>query len=238
MSPTPTSRTLPSIASRHPRAAGSTPASAAARSAPRSAEIDTAMALQADGKIVMAGGTVSDFVLARYNADGSLDAGFGAGGWSLTTSGTAPPTRRGGRDPGRRQDRRRRQRGGRAHRRTTSSPSTSRSRATTPTAASTPASAPAARSRPTSMAKPTALCGRDPARRQDRAWLAKSRSTPASGSLRRDFAVARYNANGSARHQLRQRIGKVTTDIGGATDIARNVVVQPDGAIVVSGRVC
>ena len=41
---------------------------------------DTAMALQADGKIVMVGGSGSDFVLARYNLDGSLDAGFGAAG--------------------------------------------------------------------------------------------------------------------------------------------------------------
>src|SRR5262249_25442696 len=48
--------------------------------------------VQPDGKIVVAGVTstgpfssqVSDFALARYNADGSLDAGFGAGG-TLTT---------------------------------------------------------------------------------------------------------------------------------------------------------
>ena len=41
---------------------------------------DTAMALQADGKIVMVGGSGTDFLLARYNVDGSLDAGFGTGG--------------------------------------------------------------------------------------------------------------------------------------------------------------
>jgi uncharacterized delta-60 repeat protein len=46
---------------------------------------DTAMALQSDGKIVMVGGSITDFVLARYNADGSLDAGFGSGGL-VTTS--------------------------------------------------------------------------------------------------------------------------------------------------------
>ena len=45
---------------------------------------ETAMALQADGKIVMAGGSGSDFVLARYNANGSLDAGFGSGGLVTT----------------------------------------------------------------------------------------------------------------------------------------------------------
>ena len=41
--------------------------------------------LRADGKIVMAGGTFTDFVLARFNADGSLDTGFGAGGKVTTT---------------------------------------------------------------------------------------------------------------------------------------------------------
>lgn len=44
-----------------------------------------AMVVQADGKIVLGGHTLSatrglDFALARYNADGSADAGFGTGG--------------------------------------------------------------------------------------------------------------------------------------------------------------
>ena len=38
------------------------------------------MALQSDGKIVMVGGSITDFVLARYNTDGSLDEDFGIGG--------------------------------------------------------------------------------------------------------------------------------------------------------------
>jgi uncharacterized delta-60 repeat protein len=41
---------------------------------------ESAMALQADGKIVMAGGTFLDFVLARFNADGTPDTGFGQAG--------------------------------------------------------------------------------------------------------------------------------------------------------------
>ena len=49
-----------------------------------------AIAIQPDGKIVAAGGatsdaTGSDFALARYNSDGSLDAGFGSGG-KVTTN--------------------------------------------------------------------------------------------------------------------------------------------------------
>ena len=50
------------------------------------------MALQADGKILLAGstwnGTDEDFAVVRYNADGSLDTLFGAGGTVVTPVGT------------------------------------------------------------------------------------------------------------------------------------------------------
>lgn len=55
----------------------------------------TAVAVQADGKVVAAGfmyvGTQSDwdFTLVRYNADGSLDTGFGTGGKAVTSFGTS-----------------------------------------------------------------------------------------------------------------------------------------------------
>ena len=42
------------------------------------------MALQPDGKIVMVGGAFTDFVLARFTPDGSLDASFGSGGQVTT----------------------------------------------------------------------------------------------------------------------------------------------------------
>lgn len=47
-----------------------------------------AVALQKDGKIVVAGSTVLDFVLARYHSNGSLDSsGFGTGGKVMTDFG-------------------------------------------------------------------------------------------------------------------------------------------------------
>ena len=46
-----------------------------------------AMALQPDGKLVVVGDSDANFALARYNADGSLDAGFGAGGKAITSFG-------------------------------------------------------------------------------------------------------------------------------------------------------
>lgn len=45
----------------------------------------SAMALQPDGRIVMVGGTFSDFILARFNANGQLDQGFGDNG-KVTTN--------------------------------------------------------------------------------------------------------------------------------------------------------
>ena len=46
------------------------------------------MALQADGKIVMVGGTFVDFILARFNADGSVDRSFGIDGKVTTDMGS------------------------------------------------------------------------------------------------------------------------------------------------------
>jgi uncharacterized delta-60 repeat protein len=50
--------------------------------------IGAAVALQADGKIVAAGSSQnsSDFALARYNVDGSLDTTFGGGDGKVTTN--------------------------------------------------------------------------------------------------------------------------------------------------------
>jgi uncharacterized delta-60 repeat protein len=48
------------------------------------------VAIQIDGRIVIAGGTAdpSNFSLARYNSDGTLDASFGTGGKVITDFGT------------------------------------------------------------------------------------------------------------------------------------------------------
>jgi len=57
-------------------------------------ESATALALQSDGKIVLAGGSLgdffNDFALARYNSDGTLDTGFGTGGTVITKFENSP----------------------------------------------------------------------------------------------------------------------------------------------------
>jgi uncharacterized delta-60 repeat protein len=55
-----------------------------------------AIAIQPDGKIVAAGGTSGDFALARFDADGSLDATFGGDGVVTTDFGETDRYGRGG----------------------------------------------------------------------------------------------------------------------------------------------
>ncbi len=45
----------------------------------------TALAIQTDGKIVVAGFSNTDFALVRYNSNGTLDAAFGKGGEVITS---------------------------------------------------------------------------------------------------------------------------------------------------------
>ena len=47
----------------------------------------SALAIQPDGKIVLAGNTVDRFALARYTSDGRLDKNFGRGGRTTTAFG-------------------------------------------------------------------------------------------------------------------------------------------------------
>jgi uncharacterized delta-60 repeat protein len=128
-----------------------------------------ALARQPDGKLVAAGfgwnGSNDDFALARYNADGSLDTSFGSGGKVLTAIGS----------------------------------------------------------------------GSDGAgalvRQPDGKLVAAGWS---SNGLNNDFALARYNANGSLDVSFGSG-GKLTTAIGPGTDTATSLVLQPDGKLVVAG---
>src|SRR5688572_8110916 len=61
------------------------------------ADLANDVALQADGRVVVVGettslGTDSDFGLARYNADGTLDSTFGRGGLVATDFSKGGPT--------------------------------------------------------------------------------------------------------------------------------------------------
>ncbi len=128
-----------------------------------------ATAIQPDGRIIAAGyaaiGASVDFALARYEADGSLDASFGSGGKVTTPIGTVA--------------------------------SVAYSVATQP----------------------------------DGKILAAGYAD--SGS-RGDFALVRYNADGSLDASFGSG-GKVTTAIGWYDDVAHSIAIQPDGKILAGG---
>jgi uncharacterized delta-60 repeat protein len=128
-----------------------------------------ALVLQPDGKIVVAAGKTGDFVLVRYDGDGSLDTTFGSGG-TLTTD----------------------------------------------------------------------FSGRDDeayalAIQSDGKIVAAGRTTTTSGSVLSDFALARYNSDGSLDTTFGTG-GKVTTSFPSPfPSAAYALALQSDGKIVVAG---
>ena len=126
------------------------------------------MAIQADRRIVVAGrssnGSTSDFALARYNTNGTLDTAFNGTGKVVTPIGS----------------------GG--------------------------------------VAFAVAI-------QSDGRIVAAGRTNNGSNA---DFALARYNTNGTLDTTF-NGTGKVTTPIGSGDDIGDSVAIQSDGRIVVAG---
>ncbi len=192
---------------------------------------DTAMALQSDGKIVMVGGSGSDFVLARYNTDGSLDAGFGTGGLVTFDVGVGSSDE------------------ARAVAIQADGKIVVAGNAVVGRTSNNQFNFDFALARFNADGSPDLSFGNggkvttDFNGQTDRAFalaiqgdgkiIAAGSAAPASG-ISTDFAVARYDSTGAPDGSFGSG-GKLTTDIGGAIDIAQNIVVQPDGAILLSG---
>ena len=196
---------------------------------------DTAMALQADGKIVMVGGSFGDFVLARYNLDGSLDSSFGAGGL-VTTDFLGNVS------------------GNDAHGVAIQADGkiVVAGQAVVGRTANNLSNFDFALARYNADGSLDASFGSggkvttDFNGGADRAFALAIQpdgkivvvgdagfSSPIGGSV--DFGIARYNANGTLDATFGNG-GKLRTDIAGGIDIAHNVVVLPaNGAILVSG---
>jgi len=176
------------------------------------------MTVQSDGKVVMVGGTFSDFIMARFNADGSLDDNFGDDG-KVTTSminggqeeslgvaiqpdnkivvvGYSGPS---GRDP----------------------------------------SVTLARYLPNGTLDDTfGVDGKAFTSVVGRAFavaLQPDGKIVIAGDVpsTEDFLIARFNANGGSDFSFAN--GGLTTDINVGSDLASNLVLQPDGFIVISG---
>src|SRR5215467_9786835 len=196
------------------------------------------VAIQPDGKIVAAGnaaiGGGYDFALARYNSNGTLDASFGTGG-QLTTDfagandqadsvavqpdGKIVAAGAAGQFINRGFD------FGVARYNSNGTPDTSfgtSGKATTDFAGSDDVP-----SEPSSIA----FQGDGKIVVMGRTLVSVS---PSDGSLIYDFALARYNSNGTLDTSFGTG-GKVTTDFAGGNDLPSSVAVQPDGNIVLAG---
>ena len=128
-------------------------------------DIAFSVALQSDGKILVTGGSLNNFALIRYNSDGSLDTTFNGTGIVNTPIGPANDT------------------------------------------------------------------GWKVAVQSDLKIVVAGESFNGSNT---DFAVVRYNTNGSLDTTF-NGTGKVTTFIGTGDDVGYGLALQSDGKIVVSG---
>ena len=197
----------------------------------------SAMALQADGKIVMVGGTFTDFILARFNADGSLDTSFGIDGKVTTEMGGGDFEQEEALGVAIQAD----------------------GKIVVVGHTSIHTSPPAPKLPPTfALARYTSDGNLDPSfgtggrvsanvngiayavviQPDGKIVVAGEFSFASSnGSDFSDFTVARFNSNGSLDLGFGgSGTGQVATDIGSSSNSARNIALQANGAIVVSGK--
>lgn len=187
----------------------------------------SAMALQADGKVVMVGGTFTDFILARFNANGTLDTSFDADG-KVTTDMVANE-----------------QEEALGVAIQADGKIVAVGYTGTPGSGG-PANFAIARyhvdgSLDASFGSGGKVVSGVPGNAHAVAIQPDGRIVVAGdvsisgGADVSDFAVARYNANGTLDASF-GAAGRLTTDFGGGTNTARNIVLQANGAIVVSGE--
>jgi uncharacterized delta-60 repeat protein len=185
-----------------------------------------AVAVQDDGKIVAAGWNAADFVLARYDADGSLDPTFGVGGKTTTDLGANDfiddiavtgdgriVAVGGGRDF-----------------------AVVRYRNDGSLDPTFGVSGKVTTEWPPHRSSVAAVAiqndGKIVVAGGAGSFFGRVRG-PAGASG--DFALARYHPDGSVDHGFGGD-GKVTTDFGGPADVAFAVALQADGKIVAAGR--
>ncbi|WP_063886634.1 DUF11 domain-containing protein [Streptomyces aureus] len=129
-------------------------------------DVAQGVAVQADGRIITVGRTVSSLALARYNADGSLDTSFDTDGRVITSFG------------------------------------------------------------PVFLGYAVAV--------QADGRIVAAGEADATASANGDFALARYHSNGGLDTSF-DSDGLVNTDLGNLNERANAVSVQPDGKIVAAG---
>lgn len=190
-----------------------------------SAERIRGAALQADGRLVVAGGTAGDFALARYNVDGTLDTTFGSAGIVITDIGGAQDEARSVAILG----------DGRivAFGTTATGDVADFALARYNSDGSIDAAFGSGGLVTTDFANSVELAAGMALQADGRIVAVGTSSIPDSptGS---DFAVARYNADGLLDSTFGSA-GLVTTDMATSFDVMGGVAIQADGGIVVAG---
>lgn len=188
----------------------------------------SAMALQADGKIVMAGGTFTGFVIARFNPDGSLDSTFGDNGQVTTAiDGIAPRARAVAiQSDGKIVVAGETQLGG------NNSVALARYN---PDGSIDSSFGTAGKVVGTVVGRAYAVAVQEAATEGERKIVVAG-DAPVDGDANDfgDVLVARFNADGSLDASFGDD-GVSVGDVTGSTDLARNLVLLPDGDIVVAG---
>ena len=168
-------------------------------------------------------GTDADFLLVRYDSDGTLDATFGTGRYRHDRPRIRSRLRRERRGPAGRQGRGRRGTAG------TDPTTTPRSSGTTPTVASIRASTATASS--PRMSTPRTIASAKIILQPDGKIVTVGTSHNGSSN---EIVVMRYAADGSLDATF-GTAGVVRTDVGANHDYGRGVALQSDGRIVIAG---
>lgn len=185
------------------------------------------VATQKDGKIVVAGqasnGNNNDFAVARYNVNGSLDDSFGTGGKVLTPIGTREDV---GAAVAIQSDGKIVVVG-----RSNNGADTDFAVVRYTTAGSLDTTFNGTGTVTTAIGTGNDLALGVTLQADGKIVVVGQTSNGANN----DFALVRYNSNGSLDTSF-NGTGKVTTGVGTGTDIAKSVVVQSDGKIIIVGQ--
>jgi uncharacterized delta-60 repeat protein len=182
------------------------------------------VAIQSDGKIVLAGFADNNFGLARLSADGSLDLNFGAGGKTILSFGG-------------------RKDGSAAYSVATQIVDSEERIVAAGLASTYQTVSDFALTRLRSDGTPDLTFGSQGkvitalSRGEDQVndlVIDASNRIVAAGRTGQNYAIARYNVDGSLDRTF-DRDGEVTTDFFGFDDWGNSVAIQPDGKIVVAG---
>ena len=183
-------------------------------------DVAEAMALQSDGRLVVVGFGSREFLLARYNSDGSLDPTFGAAGKVMTDfRGTQDEARAVVMQPDGRI-----LVAGRSYRPSSSNSDFVLARYNSDGSPDTSFDSDGFIFTEFTAVNSVAFA----------VALQSDGKILVAGYAGTDFALARYHSDGSPDTTF-DSDGKVTTDFGGNGDSAEDIVVYPDGRILLVG---